>query len=232
MQNELKNKLLNNTLIKELISDSDTLAIYLGGSRLLNLELSGSDYDIIVVSKNKAILSLFGAKIDVSDTSDIHLQTVYFYNILRAFDNSYENMKAAEALCLLQFILPEVDYIYQSEEYLAIKNIFNSHYIKLCWLCLENLLDALDKPKQNRKYIKSNYHYVCFNYILSNFTLTNNLFLTLEQKEILKTIKATRKIPAEIIESLVNNIIRRHLFYYEQYKEIYQEVISCQKKFT
>lgn len=230
--NDLKNKLLNNNLIKELIADSNTLAIYLGGSRLLNLELSESDYDIIVVSKNKAILSLFGAKIDVFESNTIHIQPAYFYNILKAFNNPYENMKATEALCLLQFILPEVDYIYQSEEHSVIKNTFNSHYMKLCWLCLENLLDALDKPKQNRKYIKSNYHYVCFNYMLSNFTLTNNLFLTSEQKEILKTIKATRKIPIEIIESLVNNIIRRHLFYYEQYKEIYQEVISCQKKFT
>ena len=130
--NDLKNKLLNNTLIKELISDSDTLAIYLGGSRLLNLELSGSDYDIIVVSKNKAILSLFGAKIDVFEGNTIHIQPTYFYNILKAFNNPYENMKAIEALCLLQFILPEVDYIYQSEEHIAIKNTFNSHYMKLC----------------------------------------------------------------------------------------------------
>jgi hypothetical protein len=230
--NDLKNKLLNNNLIKELIADSNTLAIYLGGSRLLNLELSESDYDIIVVSKDKAILGLFGAKIDVSEIDNIHLQTVYFYNILKAFNNSYENMKATDALCLLQFILPEIDYIYQSEEYITIKDIFNSHYIKLCWLCLENLLDALDKPEQNKKYIKSNYHYVCFNYILSNFILTNNLLLTSEQKENLKTIKAIRKVPIEIIESLDNSIIRRHLFYYEHYKEIYQEVISCQKKFT
>jgi hypothetical protein len=140
-------------------------------------------------------------------------------------------MKATEALCLLQFILPEIDYIYQSEEYITIKDIFNSHYIKLCWLCLENLLGALDRPEQNKKYIKSNYHYICFNYILSNFILTNNLLLTLEQKEKLKTIKATKKIPIEILESLNNNITRRHLFYYDQYKEVYQEVISCQKKF-
>lgn len=229
--NDLKNKLLNNNLIKELIADSNTLAIYLGGSRLLNLELSKSDYDIIVVSKDKAILGLFGAKIDVFEANDIHLQTTYFSNILKAFNNSYENMKATEALCLLQFIWPEVDYIYQSEEYVAIKDILNNHYIKLCWLCLENLLDALDKPEINKRYIKSSYHYVCFDYILSNFILTNTLLLTSEQKEILKTIKVTRKVPIEVIDSLANNCIRRHLFYYEQYKEIYQEVISCQKKF-
>ena len=232
MQNELKDKLLNNQLIKELIADSNTLAIYLGGSRLLNLELSESDYDIIVVSKNKEIWGLFGAEVDSYEASDIHLQTVYFYNILKAFNNSHENMKATEALCLLQFIWPEVDYIYQSKEYIAIRNIFNNYYAKICWLCLENLLDALEQPGQNKKYMKSNYHYVCFSYILSNFILTNTLLLTPAQKENLKLIKIMRKVPTEIIDSLDVSIIKRHLFYDNCYKEIYQEVILCQKKFT
>lgn len=227
----LKNKILNNTLIKELISDPNTLAVYLGGSRLLNLELSNSDYDIIVVSKNKAIQGLFGAYIEEFEQNTIHLQTVYFYNILKALDNSNENMKSIEALSLLQFIWPDIDYLYRSEEYKLLQTIFNKHYSKLCILSLENLLDSLSKPEKTNNYTKSKYHYICFNFILNNYKLTDRLFLTNSQKELLKQIKSTKVIPTNVLDSLVTRNSRQHLFYYNYYKEVYQEVITCQKKF-
>ena len=227
----LKNKILNNQLIKELIADPNTLSIYLGGSRLLNLELSTSDYDIIVVSKDKAIQGLFGAYIEEFEQNTIHLQTVYFYNILKAFDNPYENMKSMEALCLLQFIWPNVDYIYQSEEHKLLQNIFKKHYAKVCLLSLENLLDSLAKPEKNKHFTKSNYHYVCFENIFNNYQLTNELFLTDSQKRTLKRIKGIRKVPECVRASLKVRNSRQHLFYYDYYKEVYQEVITCQKKF-
>lgn len=229
--NELKNKILNNDLIKQVIADKDTLAIYLGGSRLLNLELSTSDYDIILVSKNKAILGLFGVNLEVFEGSKVHIQSICFSDIIKNLKAPNENVKAVQALCLLQFLWQDIDYLYQSEEHKAIQNILKNHYDKLCYFCLEKLLESLEKPQVNILYLKSDYHYICFDFMLANYEETKQLFLTLNQKEQIKLIKKNKKVPIQIIELLKNRTFKQYQFYYKDYEKIYQEVVACQKQF-
>ena len=224
-------KLTNNTLISQLIEDKDVLAIYLGGSRLLNLELSESDYDIIVVSKNKAILEHYGAYLAELEGCRTHIIPVYFNDIIKKLNTPEENLNASHALCLLQFLWSDKNYIYQSDEYKSIKAILNNYYDKLCYFCLEKLLEILIKPNSNNLYVKSDYHYVCFEFLLSNFEKENKLFLTAEQKEQLKEIKQSRKVNSEILTLLPDRIFKQYQLWYKYYQEIYQEVLACQKQF-
>lgn len=224
-------KLTNNALITQLIEDKDVLAIYLGGSRLLNLELSESDYDIIVVSKNKAILEHYGAYLGQINGCNAHVIPVYFYDVVKKLNMPEENLKASQALCLLQFLWTDTDYIYQSDEYKCIKNILNNYYNKLGYFCLEKLLEILIKPNSDNLYIKADYHYVCFEFLLSNFEKDNRLFLTNEQKEQLKTTKKLRKVNREILALLPDRLFKQYQLWYRNYQEIYQEVLACQKQF-
>ena len=228
---ELKNILLNNQIIKDLITNNNTLAIYLGGSRLLNLELSGSDYDIIVVSKEKAIMELNGAHLGIYSNNKVHIQSICFYDIIKNLNMPNENPRAVQMLCLLQFLLDDIDYLYQSEEYKSIQNILKKYYDKLCYFCLEKLLENLGKPQINSIYLKSDYHYICFDFMLSNYKKYKKLTLTSEQKDQIKLIKETRKVPAKIIDTLEKRTFKQYQFYYKDYKEIYQEVVACQKQF-
>jgi hypothetical protein len=44
-------------------------------------------------------------------------------------------------------------------------------------------------------------------------------------------IKETKKVPAKIIGTLEKRTFKQYQFYYKDYKEIYQEVVACQKQF-
>ena len=228
--NEITQEVLNNDIIKQLIQDTDTLAIYLGGSRLLDLELPKSDYDIIVISKNKAILGLFGESLS-GLSINAHLQTIYFKKAIEWLQMPFENAKDIHMLCLFQMMWPDVLYFYKSSEFIAIQEVVNSHRNEMIYFCLEQLLSALDYPTVNKSYIKAHYHYICFKLILDNYIHFNELFLTSEQRAALVNLKLIRKIPKELLDSISEQIFKQYQLYYYKYIKIYQEVITCQKKF-
>lgn len=223
---ELKQEVLNVQLIRQLLSDKDTLAIYLGGSRLFGLELPDSDYDVIVISKNKAILGLFGETLGIPGIN-VHLQTIYFPMALKWLSMPSENVKEVHAVCLLQMLWPDILYFYKSEEYSSIKTILETYSDEMIYFCLEHLLEMLDHPDGNKKYIKAHYHYICFDTLLNNYISHNKIFFSPEQILQLREIKKKRMVSIKT----TNRIFKQYQLYYEQYIKIYQEVIACQKKF-
>ena len=197
-------------------------------------ETGRSNYDIIVASKNKSILELYGANLELQEGIKVHLMTTCFTSTIEKLNTPEENLRTADLVCLLQFLWPSINdfSIYQTEEYKTIKNILIKYSDKICYFCLEKLLESLKEPQINLGYVKTDYHYICFGFLLSNFKQYNKLFLTSVQKEQLRTIKSTKKITEQIINSLRVTLFKQYQLWYKEYKEIYQEVIACQKQFT
>lgn len=226
MLQELKNKILYSDLITYLIKTNKIICIYLGGSRLYNLDSPESDYDIIVITKDNSLINHQRKVLYINDLK-IHLSIQHILDIINAIKNPKEiisyNINSFILDCL---VLTEDNLIYSTKDYLYLHNVFIKYKEPLTILALENKLNSL----YNKIYLPINtykkvYYYYLLNYfLLNNFKEFNNIFLTDIQIDILFKTKTSKMVSPLIYSALKEFKIYKYYTNSYNYSSIYKEV--------
>ena len=206
METSLKSKVLYSDLITELIKSGNVLAIYEGGSRFYNLDSSESDYDIIIISKPSSLLNY--------NNTAVHLQGYNMHLAISPIDTILANIKEPLKIkgfksnkSLLEILhLQDEHLLYSSSTFKSFLTIMNKYNKQLTILALENLLTTIYNRISFpiKHYEKKLYHYMVKYYLLQNYLISEDFYLTVEQQKLISTIKENRLISHELV-SILNN---------------------------
>ena len=139
MNEELKNKILYSNIVTDAILTHKIIGIYLGGSRVLSLESSESDYDIIVITKDDSLQYLHGERLNISGYK-IHLQINNIKESIAIIKNplkihSFNRSKLISDLINLQ----DTDIIYSTKDLVYLQTIttkYKEDLFILKWLVI------------------------------------------------------------------------------------------------
>lgn len=226
MTEELKKKILYSNTILELLRTHKVIAIYLGGSRLFNLDSPNSDYDIIVITKDDSLNNHQYEHIPL-DGYRIHLMIHPIQNILELIKNPKSLNGYHNSMVILDSIMcNDNNIIYCTKKFKSIKETILKHQEAITILCIEARLNAIYNTIQipiinyNKKY----YHYLLMYYLLNNFINSKQLHLTQSQMQLLKDFKTNRVIPSAFYESLKNRYPHKYFTSKYSYEDIYKEM--------
>lgn len=226
MTEELKKKILTSNLITSLITSNNVIAIYLGGSRLLHLDSPESDYDIVVLTKNKSLLNYQGVPLHIDDYI-IHLEITSVKSAIDIIKNPLmlSSFKTSDSILSL-FLLSDEFIIYKTQGFIQLKNAV-LHYIKpLGILALENTLNILINRISTERliYTKNMYYYLTAHFLLTNLLATNKIYLTENQRNTLIKLKTTKRIPEVLRLAIYNRYPHKYFTSQYSYSDIYKEL--------
>lgn len=229
MTEDLKNRILYSNELTDLILTGNVLGIYIGGSRLYNLETPDSDYDIIVVVNNSYLINFNKKPLSGIKDYKVHMH-------INPIDSIIDTLKTPTFIpninyigfLLDSFLLTEETILYSTTQFIDLINLFNKHKESLTILALEKILNNLTnrviKPITN--YNKLYYRILFTYFLLYNYIERNTIEFTKAQKDILLVMKTNHIIHPIIYEVLEN--LKPHNFYTNKYSydAIYQEVLK------
>jgi predicted nucleotidyltransferase len=233
MTEDLKNRILYSEELTDLILTNNVLGIYLGGSRLYNLESPDSDYDIVVIVNNHHLANFNRKHIASIKDYKVHMQINPLTSIVELLKNPIiiPNFNHI-SFVLDSFVLSEEAILYSTLEFKSLLNIFNTNKQCLSVLVLEKILNNLTNRviKPIKKYHKLYYRILFTYYLLQNCVTDNYLGFTEIQKDILVHMKTNHILPIQVYEVIEN--LKPHNFYSCKYSydSIYQEVKDYEQK--
>jgi hypothetical protein len=226
MTEELKKKILTSNLITSLITSNNVIAIYLGGSRLLQLDSPESDYDIVVLTKNKSLLNYQGTPLHIDDYI-MHLNITSLTSVLEAIKNPLTLTAFNTNLALASlFLLSDEFIIYKTSKFIKLKDAVVPYIKPLGILSLENILNILinKMPTEYLMYTKNYFYYLTTYFQLNNLLETNKIYLTEAQRNTLIKLKTTRRIPEVLILAIENRYPHKYFTSQYSYSDIYKEL--------
>lgn len=226
MDINFKNKILYSNIITDLILTNKVIGIYLGGSRVLSLESSESDYDIIVITKDKSLQCYHGYKIDIPGYK-CHIQIGNIQDVLYSIKH-FNKITTFNGNKLLQdlFLMSEDNIIYSTNDLLYLREFCFKYTKELYTLALENTVNNLTNKLYYpiTTYRKKHYHLLVQYYLLKNFLTASTIGLTEKQKEILKVFKITKVLPPAFFDALKGLQPAKYLTSKYNYFNLYKEV--------
>ena len=230
MLEQFKQELLRTKEIASLIYSGIVELIIVGGSRILSLESSSSDYDVVVFVKPSGT-QISWTDIQLTSFNKVHYRTVSIRNMLLDMTNYDTAIDYRHYYNLLHLTLStlKTDYIIYSsksiETFLAsirynAKALIGISLEKLLYTCRSSLISA----RPLKVYSKTIYHFLSFYYLLNNYIKMDLLGYTQEQTNTLLDVKISKTIPTGFIDTLkVSNIIGLGTLKY-YYQPIWEEL--------
>lgn len=221
----LKQQILHSDLIVELIKTRQVLAIYLGGSRLNNLDSPESDYDIIVITSNEELCNHDKKIIPLNIRAHIFIAPITRMISLIKHSSSYTNIKDARNL-LETILLQEEEFIYLTKRFKNFRDTLLKYRDTIIKLSLEKIVYSLytQIAFPITKYYKKYYHFLTYYYMLENFKSLNSYLLSEEQVENVLHIKENSIISNEFLSCLDSYNILSNTFMFTNCDHIYKEV--------
>lgn len=231
MTEDLKNKILYSNLITELILTNKILYIYLGGSRLLGLETSSSDYDIIIIAKDDSLYNYRRTKLEIGDYH-IHIEIISIEAVLNMIKYPEDTHGFRASLTLYDLlILPKECFIYENRCFKHFNNTILKYKEELIYLALFQKLNSLYHKifTPFLTYHKAHYHFLATYYMIENLKENNLVTLKDSQKAYLKNMKENKILSATFINIYNNFNKSKYLIPKYDYTNIAKELTTHER---
>ncbi len=224
MTEELKKKILYSDLIVDLITTTKVYCIYLGGSRLLNLETPTSDYDIILVTDDATLYNYNKKCIPLEDLK-VHIHIQSLQKIIQLIKNPTKPSDFHTTLALID-LLSDKYFLYKSPKFTNLEQSLLKYKEALMCLALEKKVNFLYHRILNPaiSYAKVHYHFLLSYLMLDNFKKTKQAVLTEDQKKSLINFKQQRLITPLFTDRYYKFKPGYYLSINYNYSPVYKEV--------